>query len=153
MMMSKNKLIAFLIAVIILLSFHSYHLSKRLEIYTYHTDTLVVRDTFTEYFPKPIEIIKWKDTTIYVNDTTYIILPIEKKRYTTENYDLTISGYNPTLESITVFPETKLIYQTATAINEKKKVTFNHGLTGGFGYGLINKKVDVWFGYGFQISF
>lgn len=151
-MMSKNKLIAFLIAVIILLFFHSYHLSKRPEIYTYHTDVKIIKDTFTQYFPKPIEVIKWRDTTIYVNDTTYVILPIEKKRYTTENYDLTISGFEPKLESITVFPETKIIYHT-TAINEKKKVTFNHGLIGGFGYGIFNKKVDVWLGYGFQLSF
>lgn len=152
-MMNKNKIIAFLIAVVILLFFHSYHLSKRPEIYTYHTDVKIIKDTFTQYFPKPIEIIKLKDTTIYVNDTTYIFLPIEKKRFQTENYDLTISGYNPTLESITVFPETRYIYQTTTAINEKKKVTFNHGVQGGFGYGLINKKVDVWLGYGFQLSF
>lgn len=152
-MMNKNKLIAFLIAVVILLFFHSYHLSKRPEIYTYHTDTITTTDTFTEYYPKPVEVIRWKDTTIYVNDTTYIFLPIEKKRFKTDNYDLTISGYNPTLESITVFPETKYIYQTATTINEKKKVTFNHGVQGGLGYGLFTKKVDVWFGYGFQISF
>ena len=151
-MMSKNKLIAFLIAVIILLLFHSYQLSKKPEIYTYHTDVKIIKDTFTQYLPKPIETIKLKDTTIYVTDTTYIILPIEKKRYTTENYDLTISGYNPTLESITVFPTTKLIYHT-TAINEKKKVTFNHGVQGGFGYGIFNKKFDLWLGYGFQFSF
>lgn len=151
MMMNKNKLIAFLIAVIILLFFHSYHLSKRPEIYTYHTDTITTIDTFTQYLPKPIEVIRWKDTTIYVNDTTYIVLPIEKKRFKTDNYDLTISGYNPILESITVFPTTKYIYQTAT-INEKK-VTFKHGIQGGLGFGLINKKPDIYVGYGFQISF
>lgn len=151
-MMSKNKLIAFLIAVVILLFFHSYQLSKKPEIYTYHTDVKIIKDTFTQYFPKPIEVIKWRDTTIYVNDTTYVILPIEKKRYTTDNYDITITGYNPTLESITVFPETKYIYQQTT-INEKKKVTFNHGIQGGFGYGLFTQKLDVWLGYGFQINF
>lgn len=120
--------------------------------YINQQDTITIIDTFTQYLPKPIEVIKWRDTTIYVNDTTYVVLPFEKKRYTNENYDLIISGYKPTLESVTVYPETKYIYQQTT-INEKKKVTFNHGIQGGFGYGLINKKLDVYLGYGFQFSF
>lgn len=121
--------------------------------YIIDSDTITITDTFTQYFPDPIEVIRWKDTTIFVNDTTYIVLPFEKKRYQTDNYDLTISGFEPQLDEITVFPEKKYIYYTTVLNEEKKKVTFNHGIQGGFGYGLINKKLDIYLGYGFQISF
>lgn len=121
--------------------------------YINQQDTITIRDTFTEYYPEPIEVIRWKDTTIYLTDTTYIVLPIEKKRFQTDNYDLTISGFEPQLESITVFPEKKYIYYTTVLNEEKKKVTFNHGIQGGLGYGLFTQKIDVWLGYGFQLSF
>lgn len=120
--------------------------------YINQPDTITITDTFTEYYPTPVEVVRLKDSLIYLTDTQYVILPFTKKRYTTENYDLTISGFEPQLDEITVYPTTKLIYQT-TINEEKKKFQIKHGIQWGFGYGIFNKKVDVWFGYGFQLSF
>ena len=44
-----------------------------------------------------------------------------------------------------------------TTIADSKKIyrtkLFEHGVQGGFGYGLINGKFDFWIGYGGQINF
>lgn len=116
-------------------------------------DTIKIRDTITEYYPQPIEIIKWKDSIVYLTDTQYVILPFEKKRYTTDNYDLTISGFEPQLDEIAVFPETKTIYYTTVLNEEKKKFSISHGINFSAGYGLIHNKLDFYVGYGIQISF
>lgn len=121
--------------------------------YIIDSDTVTVHDTFTEYYPTPVEVIKWKDSIIYLTDTQYVVLPFTKKRYQTDNYDLTISGFEPQLDEITVYPEKKYIYYTTVLNEEKKKFEIKHGVQGGFGYGLINKKLDIYFGYGIQICF
>lgn len=150
-MKTINIILAMIIAILLTLLF----ITPR-EPATYinqKNDTIIIKDTLTEYYPELVEVIKWKDSIVYLTDTQYIVLPFTKKRYTTENYDLTISGFEPQLDEITVFPEKKYIYYTTVLNEEKKKFQINHGINLSGGYGLINKKLDIYVGYGIQISF
>lgn len=84
------------------------------------TDT--VWKTDTHYVDKPIEKIRWKDKLVYVpvtdsilvekHDTTYIALEFEKVEYADSTYRATISGFQPKLESISVYPRTAYITNT-----------------------------------------
>ena len=150
-MKTINIILAIIIAILLTLLFITPR--KSITYYSQSNDTIIIKDTIAEYYPEPVEVIKWKDTTIYITDTQYVILPFEKKRYTTDNYDLIISGFEPQLEEITVFPETKTIYYTTVLNEEKKKFSISHGINFSAGYGLINNKFDVYIGYGFQINF
>ena len=79
------------------------------------TDTLVVRDTHIIEKPILIEqtvrdslLVQVHDT-IRINDTIFVVLPIEKKIYKGEDYLAEISGYKPNLERIEVYPKTTTI--------------------------------------------
>ena len=149
------KTVNFFLAIIIAILLTLLLLTPR-ESTTYinkESDTIKIIDTITDYYPEPVEVIKWKDSIVYLTDTQYIVLPFSKKRYTTDNYDLTISGFEPQLDEITVFQEKKYIYYTSVINEEKKKFQINHGINLSGGYGLIHKKLDIYVGYGVQINF
>lgn len=99
------------------------------------SDTLWVTDTV--HIDRPVEVTHWKDKLVYVpvtdtivvSDTTYIALPFEKVNYSGENYEATVSGFRPKLESITVFPKTA--YVTTREVEIQKwsiGVTFGPGI-------------------------
>lgn len=118
---------------------------------TIRQDTLIVRDTLKFYKPKPI-FVKSEIDTLYINDTTFIELPKETKVYRDSTYEAQISGFQPNLDYISVFPKTTYITTEKVSYIEKKR-HFNHGIQLGIGFGLINRKPDVYVGYGIQYSF
>lgn len=118
---------------------------------TIRQDTLIVRDTLKFYKPKPI-FVKSELDTLYINDTTFIELPKETKVYRDSTYEAQISGFQPNLDYISVFPKTTYITTEKVSYIEKKR-HFNHGIQLGIGFGLINRKPDVYVGYGIQYSF
>lgn len=105
-------------------------------------DTITRTDTIQGKVPPPVvrEIIR-RDTLILPSksDTTYkqgdtiagdtitspqayylpdgsISVPIEQKIYATGLYRAVVSGWHPRLDSITVYPETKIITETVTKL-------------------------------------
>ena len=128
--------------------------------------------------PEPSVVIEhdtvWKDTTIYqpqpadtidIGKTVYIKVPVPKylpgdtihdsidvpipivqKRYEDSLYTAWVSGFRPNLDSIRLyFPEitttiTKTVYQ------EPPRLTW--GIQVGAGYGIVNRKPDVYIGVG-----
>lgn len=94
-------------------------------------DTVVVRDTVTEYYP--IEVIKeTKETikvtvtdTVRVRDTLYMNLQLEKKIYKGEDYRAEISGYMPSLDRIDVYPKTTTITVTQTITQKPQNWAFS----------------------------
>lgn len=78
-------------------------------------------------------------------DTVWAVVPRTQKRYEDSTYTAWVSGYEPRLDSIEVYQKTVVVTKTQTVT---KRNRFNVGLTGGFGYGLINRKPDVWVGVG-----
>lgn len=86
----------------------------------------------------PEEMKEYRDSTV-VNDST--------KLY----YHIGVKGYNPSL----AFADFSLPYVTTTETIVKKKppVEFGWGLVGGVGYGMINRKPDVFVGVGVSLNF
>lgn len=109
--------------------------------------TEVKYDTIPYYIPVPVdsyitryEVVKlpavrdtikdsliYKDTLVY--DSANVVLPITQKKYEDSTYTAYVSGYNPRLDSISIYRKT--IYQTIT----EKPRRFGVGIMGGYGYG------------------
>lgn len=173
-MSDKSTNIAILVAVIacaLLLcigtGFASYYAGKHRAFKDAPRDTVttvqIIRDTVTvkepEYITKTVirrELIPVTDT-LQIHDTTYIAMEVEQKVYADSNYRAVVSGIRPSLDEISVFPETKIVTQTVTVYEPKKPTRFGLGVQAGFGgtYGLVNKKVDVgpYLGIGLSYNF
>lgn len=78
-----------------------------------------------------------------VRDTIMAEVPITQKVYRDSAYTAYISGFRQKLDSINVYRKTVTIERT-----ERKEHKLNFGLTGGVGYGVFNRKADVWVGLG-----
>ena len=91
-------------------------------------DTLFVRDTLI--VDKPAEVryeqsvetilVPIHDTTI-IHDTTYLVLRREIKEYQGEDYFARVSGYNPCLDYIEVYPKNVVISKTETTTQSVTK--------------------------------
>lgn len=112
--------------------------------------------TDTHFVDRPVE--KWRtkeklvyvpvkvDSLITIHDTTYVALEREIKGYKGEHYEAQVSGVEPSLDWIKVFPKTAYIQNTVV---QKKKFTW--GVTAGPG-AFFNGK-DVQFGVGAVVGF
>ena len=137
----------------IFLNLYQYNKNNRIEINTVEVrDTVVIRDTVK--FDNPTLIyVKSEQDTLYIEsiDST-VVMNKETKVYRDSTYEAQISGFQPHLDHIKVFPNTTYITTEKTSYIEKKK-HFNHGIQIGVGFGVINRKPDVFIGYGVQINF
>lgn len=105
------------------------------------TDTLIVRDTVRE--EKPVPAVTTDKETLYVevhdttriHDTLYIMLQKESKTYSGEDYTARVSGYEPSLDFIEVYPKTTVISKTE-AISQKLS-PWRYEITVGLDYGWM----------------
>lgn len=90
----------------------------------------------------------------------YVEIPITQQEYRDTlsqdgvlfSYDIGISGYRPNLEYANFsFPQS--VTNTTVIQKESPRIKFDWGLQGGFGYGLINGKADIYIGVGCTIHF
>ena len=88
------------------------------------TDTLKVRDTIKVASPpedkrepltKTVKV-EVRDT-IRIRDTLYISLPLEKRTYKREDFYAEVTGYDPRLTYIEVYPETKIVTNTERIVH------------------------------------
>ena len=162
----KNIIYIIIISIILSILFNLIYIKYNNNIYNKNNnidtveivkvDTFIKKDTVTKWYPKPIsKIIRDtmyidKDSIEEVGDS--ILLPREEKTYTDDStYNVRISGFNPKLEEITIFPKAYIITKEKT-FEIKKKRKFNIGLQVGSGYGIFNRKPDVYVGIGFQYN-
>lgn len=132
-------------------------------------DTIVVRDTIREYFPREVsskhirtknaylrlalgmQLIMLRDTVIEV-DSVFVEVPMEEREYKGDEYYVVIGGYNPYLKSIEVYPRTAYINATET-IKKRKHWGVSLGVQGGYGFTPKGWQpytgVGVSFGYNF----
>ena len=110
------------------------------------SDTLIVRDTVTIECPVPILttiidtfLVAYPDI-ITIHDTTFVRLPKERKEYSGKDYRAVVSGYQPSLDLIQVFPETKTITQTISAPSRKRS-HWSIALQAGYGLTLQNNRI------------
>lgn len=81
---------------------------------TFIVDTHIIeKPVMVDRVSKETIMVAVHDTTI-VNDTIYVPLLIEKKIYKGEEYYAEVSGYQPSLDKIEVYPKTVAISKTET---------------------------------------
>lgn len=150
----KHVIYIIIIFILIILNLYQYNHNDIVKINTVETirDTVVIMDTIK--FDNPTLIyVKTEPDTLYIEsiDST-VVMNKETKVYRDSTYEAQISGFQPHLDHIKVFPNKTYITTEKTSYIEKKK-HFNHGIQIGVGFGVINRKPDVFVGYGFQYSF
>lgn len=136
---------------------------------TIERDTIVVRDTLREYFPREVSskhiqtenaylrlalgmpLIMLRDTVTEV-DSVLVEVPIEEREYKGEEYYVVVGGYDPYLKSVEVYPRTSYITTTET-IKQRKRWGVSLGVQGGYGFTPKGWQpyagVGVTFGYNF----
>lgn len=164
--MAINKLIAILFGIIfvgcVVGAFFFGRATTRTDIVRTEVarDTIVVRDTIVQYYPKEVERVVVRTERVEVpivhrdtiREVVEVELPIEERTYLDEEYKAVVGGYNPYLKSIEVYPRTSYITATET-IKERKRWGVSLGVQGG--YGITPKGwqpyagVGVSFGYSF----
>ncbi len=127
-------------------------------------DTVHMTDTFkiTKFIPK--EVIKTRVDTVYDSNGNGIELVNEHKLWQetvenendTVNVDIWTSGIHTNVDSVSLLVNRREIIKTNTititnTIYKNKPFTIQPQL--GLGYGLINKKLDAYVGFGFGVNF
>lgn len=97
--------------------------------------------------PVPGERDTLRDT---IRDSIEVPVPIMQKRYEDSLYTAWISGYEPALDSIDLRLPTITETVTKTVVKPSPLITF--GVQVGGGYGVFNRKPDVYVGIGGQIN-
>ena len=118
------------------------------------TDTIVKRDTITAIPDTVYRTVALGEKTVKVvvhdtlckTDTVTISLPFVQKQYKDSSYSAWISGYEPSLDSIRVFPQTTIIRESKVVRQKDRR----WGVFGGVGIGVsdrITPCVGVGIGY------
>ena len=113
-------------------------------------DTIIVRDTIREYFPREVSrshirtdnaylrlalgmpLIMLRDTVTEV-DSVWVEVPMQEREYRGDEYYVVVGGYDPYLKSVEVYPRTAYITTTET-IKERKRWGVTLGVQGGYGF-------------------
>lgn len=120
-------------------------------------DTIIKRDTVTavpDTIYKTIELgekivkVAVRGDTLYRIDTVAVSLPFVQKQYKDSSYSAWVSGYEPSLDSIKIFPKTTIIRESKV---EKQKDR-RWGVYGGVGIGVSDRVTPyVGIGIGYRI--
>lgn len=140
-------LVAALVAAVSVLSWRlGYRAAVAESIETPKADTLIVRDTVTVEYPVPILttitdtlLVAYPDIVI-IHDTTFVQLPKESKEYSGKDYRAVVSGYQPSLDLIQVFPETKVVTRTIS-VPSRKRSHFALSLQAGYGITFQDNRI------------
>ena len=101
----------------------------------------------TVYIKVPVQKYLPGDT---IHDSIEVPVPIYQKRYEDSLYTAWVSGYRPNLDSIRLYlPEVQTTV-TKTIVTPAPLITF--GIQAGGGYGIINRKPDIYVGVGAQLN-
>lgn len=108
-------------------------------------DTMIRYDTIRAESPVEIRYEKLTETlilpkvdTLRLRDTVYLVVGKEIKEYRDSLYYIKVSGYQPNLEYVEVYPRTKVISKTETTT--LKPGPWRCGVDVGLDYGWMWKK-------------
>lgn len=140
-------------------------------------DTTIYVDTIAYYKPVPKDsaVIRYvtrylpvakKDTNITENyahnqrenippsvlsddrDSAAVAIPLTQRRYEGDEYLAYVSGYEPTLDSIFVYPKTTVIRESTYKPSDRWHI----GITGGYGMSLSDGRATPYLGIGITYS-
>lgn len=101
-------------------------------------DTTIVVDTNIYINPIPVtvevninEMITVPSSDIMIIEDSLIVLPMQTKTYEGKDYRCQVSGYQPSLDWIEVYPETKYITKETTITQRPKR--WGLGIQAGYG--------------------
>ena len=118
----------------------------------YKTDTVRVKDTVVIDRPTPVKVYVTRFDTIRVNDTVLVPIPITTKLYEDSTYRAQVSGYNPTLDWVEVYPEKQYVVNTITQTKtEYKTKRWGLGVQVGYGYGFQRFSPYIGIGVSYNI--
>lgn len=80
----------------------------------------------------PVSDNKLPDSVHKLPDSVQVQIPIQQKIYEDSSYTAYVSGYNPSLDSIFIYPRHDVI--TITKIAKEKRKRWNIGIQAGYGY-------------------
>lgn len=161
--MKKRDIIYVLVILLLTVGFASYilgnHSECKSESFT-DVDSVTYVDTIPYYQPVPKDslVIRYKTVTLPVSskdsagniqhDSMNVTIPITQKSYKDSTYQAWVSGYEPCLDSIKVFPKNTVITitQTQTSTIYKKK-RFGPGVQVGIGCNT-NGQISPYIGIG-----
>lgn len=150
--MIRNTIIVFLSLLLVASVYFQYRGNAIKSSVLVRSDTVTVykHDTITIYKPvtKYQYITQIRIDTLYSTDSVQVPVqvPIEKKTYEDSTYKAVVSGYMAALDTIQVYP----VHTNTTITNTiYKRKRFNVGVQAGVGWGLYNKKPDLFIGLGF----
>ena len=110
-------------------------------VFRHETDTLYLEKLITK---NVVDTIHTNDTTVLYNYSDSVIdIKMQAQRLDWLKYNVHHK------DTITLY-QTKYIEKT---LKENKRPLITHGIQVGAGYGFINRKPDLFLGYGFQINF
>lgn len=117
-----------------------------------HTDTIVKYDTIFKEKPVPVYVKSEPDTVFLPSLDTTVVLDKETKVYEDSSYKAQVSGFQPNLDWIEVYPKTSFVteYQEVKTV---KKQRINWGVQAGIGYGVFTHKPDLYIGFGVHYNF
>lgn len=150
----KIKLSLLLIFVLLICLKCCYSNKRKEEIQITDTITIIKRDTITIIKPQPI--VEYRDRiirdTLYNTDSVPVLVdvPIEVKVYQDSSYRAVISGYKAELDSIYIFNKNQ-IYTINKITYKTKRINFSPSI--GFGYGMFNKRIDMYVGFSIGYNF
>lgn len=150
----EAKLLIIFIIVLICLKCCYYFKAKEEKIPQTDTITITQIDTITIIKPQPI--VKYRDRiirdTLYNTDSVLVPVdvPIETKVYQDSNYRAIISGYRPQLDTISIFNKNQIQYINKITY-KTKRINFSPSI--GFGYGMFNRKFDMYVGFSIGYNF
>lgn len=85
-----------------------------------------------------------------VADSIEVPVPIVQKRYDDSLYTAWVSGFEPALDSINIHQREVVTTVTKTIVKPSPLITF--GIQAGAGFGVINKRPDIFIGVGGQVN-
>ena len=127
------------------------------------------------FYPHNVFIIRWKaqpnfvsknnvakeykvtkKDTVYLpsptlDDTIDVILPLEEKVYEDSTFRAVISGFKPSLKELTIYPTTTTITEKKLIRTQEKGFKLRPSI--GIGYGLTNRKPDLFLGISLTYNF
>lgn len=116
------------------------------EVITVKSDTIRVTDTVTVVVPQPIERAVRDTIVVHTTDTfereVIVTLPREVITYQDSTYRAVVSGYRPTLDSLTIYHQRRIIKMT----EQLPPPRWSIGLQGGVG--VTPKGVQPYIGVG-----
>ena len=108
-------------------------------------DTLIVYDTIIFEKPAEIRYVRTKEVikvpihdTMRIHDTTFLLLQKEVREYRDSMYYAKVSGYDPSLDYIEVYPKTVVISKTETTTQNPSP--WRYEVTVGLDYGMMWEK-------------